>query len=827
MSSRTRLTLCSALATVLVACSLLPLVTPTGWMLQAIALVGMQALAAALARRVPLARPLTILAQLATVLVLLTFTFARDVAVLGFLPGPGALRALGELVTTGVNDVGQYQTPAPVTEGIRLLLVGGVVLIAVVVDALAVTYRNAAPAGLPLLALYSVAAGLSTGGARWLWFVLAGAGYLLLLLAEGRDRLSRWGRVFAGAPAGSGGGSPSFMGGGPGGETATAPVRAGRRIGAMALGIALVAPVALPSLGDGLLGQAGAGGGPGGPGDSTITAVNPLVSLQDSLNQPQDREVLSYRTTAASNSDVYLRIVALDQFDGTEWKPSQRRVEQVRDPLPGPPGLSEAVEADEIRTSVAAARGYRQNWLPLPYPVTSVNIDGRWRFEPEGRTLVGDRGQTTSGVQYQVNSLVVRPTAEQLAQAPPPDSQLQKEYTDVPRSLPRLVASEARRVTAGATNNYQKAVRLQDWFARSGEFTYDTEVTAGTGAKAVERFLKTKEGFCVHFAFTMAAMARTLDIPARVAVGYVPGAAEPDGSWSVGIKDAHAWPELYFEGVGWTRFEPTPSRGSTPAYAQPEFPSTGTDEEDPAARNPAVPTAAPSSSATCDIRAQQRGDCSPEDAAALTGTPDDGFPSGPQLAVGIAVLVLLLLPTLPMLWRMRIRRQRLDVGTTGPAQALAQEQEHEADGERASVRTLAAWQELLDSAWDFGTVPDGSETPRRAVDRIVEERGLEGSAAESARRVAAAVEQVLYAPAPRAVAGLAEDVRGVRAALPVGLSRRTRLRAVLMPRSSVRVLWSAAARWSRTRDRWAAAWAAAVRRVPFPSRPRESTTTPR
>lgn len=100
----------------------------------------------------------------------------------------------------GINDVSSFAIPAPVTPGIKLLLVGGVLLIALAVDAIAVTYDSAAPAGLPLLALYSIAAGLSRGGAQWLYFLLASCGYLLLLLAEGRDRLSRWGRVFGAAP---------------------------------------------------------------------------------------------------------------------------------------------------------------------------------------------------------------------------------------------------------------------------------------------------------------------------------------------------------------------------------------------------------------------------------------------------------------------------------------------------------------------------------------------------------------------------------------------------------------------------------------------------
>ncbi|HBF82528.1 MAG TPA: transglutaminase, partial [Streptomyces sp.] len=107
------------------------------------------------------------------------------------------------------------------------------------------------------------------------------------------------------------------------------------------------------------------------------------------------------------------------------------------------------------------------------------------------------------------------------ATAPRPD--LAREYTQVPRSLPDVVRKTAKDVTAGAGNDYERAVALQDWFAYDGGFRYDTTVTSGTGSAAIERFLRDREGFCVHFSFTMAAMARTLGIPARVAVGFTPG----------------------------------------------------------------------------------------------------------------------------------------------------------------------------------------------------------------------------------------------------------------------------------------------------------------
>ncbi|NEE57127.1 hypothetical protein G3M55_72785, partial [Streptomyces sp. SID8455] len=74
---------------------------------------------------------------------------------------------------------------------------------------------------------------------------------------------------------------------------------------------------------------------------------------------------------------------------------------------------------------------------------------GRWRYEPEGRTLVGDNGQNTGGAQYEASSLIVEPTAEQLAAAGPPPRKLLNEYTQVPSSLPGVVAETAEEVTEG------------------------------------------------------------------------------------------------------------------------------------------------------------------------------------------------------------------------------------------------------------------------------------------------------------------------------------------------------------------------------------------
>ncbi|MFE1447193.1 transglutaminase TgpA family protein [Streptomyces olivaceoviridis] len=781
MSGRARLALCAAAATLMASCALLPLVTEPTWLLQLVPLVAIQTGVGAAARRVPLGRTLTVAAQALVTLMLLTLVFARGHALIGLIPGPDTFRYFADLLQQGTDDVSRYATPAPVTDGIKLMLIGGALLIGLLVDTLAVTFRSAAPAGLPLLALYSVAAGLSGGGADWLWFLVAAAGYLMLLLAEGRDRLAQWGRVFGGAPR-----TP----GGP--EGAVAPVRTGRRIGAVALGVALVAPFALPTINGGLLDAAGTGVGVGGGNGGTISAVNPLVSLRDNLNTNDDRQVLTLRTDSNDISDLYLRIVSLDDFDGTTWKPAQRHIVGVPDKLPTPIGLGSDIERGKVKTTVTAADWYAQDWLPMPYPPSDVKVSGRWRYEPVGMTLVGDRGQTTRGQTYQVTSLDVRPTAQQLAAAPQPPAALRREYTKVPSALPKVVARTAQEITAGASSHYEETVRLQDWFAVNGGFQYDTSVEVGRGPGAIANFLKKKQGFCVHFSFAMAAMARTLGIPARVAVGFAPGTPQADGTVVVNQKDAHAWPELYFEGVGWTRFEPTPTRGTTPSYTQSDTPGSSLPEEAlPSKGASSAPSAAASPSESCAGELRRLQACGSPSAAAVPHHEDGGAGWWWWPLTGLGALLVLAVPLSPLLWRERLRGRRLG----GHARTAG----------GSAAHTLAAWQELTDSAWDHGIAPDESLTARKAADRIVRLGHLDPATGAAVHRVADAVEQVLYAPAPRPAAGTAQDVRRVIEGLRSTVSTGTRLRARFLPRSSVRVLWAVSARWSALRTRIAAA----------------------
>ncbi|MFF4649000.1 transglutaminaseTgpA domain-containing protein [Streptomyces sp. NPDC001380] len=796
MTGRTRLTLCSAAAVMLVSFCLEPLVKPAGWILHAAFLTAAATGVGALGRRLRLPRLLIPAAQVAAVGCLLALGFARDAAVYGLVPGPASVSRLVQVLQGGVNDVGNYGTPAPATPGLRLILVGSVALVAVAVDTLAVTYRRAALAGLPLLALYSVGTGLDDRGPAWLWFLLAAGGYLAVLFAEGQDRMSRWGRVFHGAGSGSGG---PLTGG-------------GRRAGVAALAVALAVPFFLPDLDGGLIAsRLGHGGGRGG---GTITAINPVVSLQSDLNQPDNIEQLSYTTTSKNAGSMYIRVAVSDDFDGVEWRPSPQRVEDVPSPLPDPPGLSGAVERTEVTTRIAVGSHLRQEWLPMPYPASRVDVPGRWRFEPNSRTVVGDNGQKTLGLSYTVTSLDLDPTPEQLRAAAAPPADIAERDLALPADLPDVVRTTARQVTQDADTPYDRAVALQDWFSQSGGFSYNTEVRAGTGIDAITSFLRRKEGFCVHFSATMAAMARTLGIPARVAVGFTSGSPRSDGSWTVGSKDAHAWPELYFEGAGWIRFEPTPSRGTMPDYTRQQTPAApGADDREPRTRPTARPSAGPSTTPGCTVQERRAGECGKPVTAVPKAAPQrSAWPTAAVLAGAAVGLLLLALLLVPMLWRTRLRRIRLRP-VDGGGGSRGGPEGGSGPPELTEAQVIAAWQELVDSAWDLGIAPDGAETPRRTLERIAAAAPLEDGPREAAGRVALATERALYARSAQAPAGLGDDVRAASEGLRAAAGRWTRVRAVVLPPSSVRMVWRVAGRYAAVRDAVRDAWWSARRRA--------------
>ncbi|MDP9395462.1 MAG: DUF3488 and transglutaminase-like domain-containing protein, partial [Actinomycetota bacterium] len=562
MTAQTRLTVASTAATLLVALCLTPLFQTGAWFVPAAALVLATVAACEAARRARVPGALVPFVGLAALVMAATYAFAREHALLWVVPTEDVIRHANALGLQARSDIEEYAAPVETFPGIVFVTALGTGAMALLVDTFAVTMRRAALAGLPLLGLFAVPAAVAPGGVGWVAFAVGAAAYLALLLADSRDRVGRWGRALAT--------SSGRIDGRAVGRVETGPLAvAGRRVGVMAVGVAVLLPVLVPGLDDGFLTGSGNGFGVNGRGNGVVRVDNPIVELKDDLNRDDENvPVLTYRTNQRTSD--YVRMVTLDRFDGTTWQPSKLEVsdrQRVDDGLPSPVGLAEGVASEVVTTSFEAQQ-LESLWLPVPYAAQQVDIDGRWLYDIETWNLFS-ANPLEGGDTYTVESLRIKPTAAQLRSAGAASAAFDR-WLELPEDLPGVIADTARRVTQGRDTAYDKALALQDWLRDTSRFRYDEQAPGGNGSSIIATFLtEERRGFCVHYASAMALMARAEGIPARVSVGYLPGVSTGQGSYVVRAHDAHAWPELYFSGVGWVAFEPTPAArtGAPPAWA--------------------------------------------------------------------------------------------------------------------------------------------------------------------------------------------------------------------------------------------------------------------
>lgn len=139
--------------------------------------------------------------------------------------------------------------------------------------------------------------------------------------------------------------------------------------------------------------------------------------------------------------------------------------------------------------------------------------------------------------------------------------------------LPPAIAQMARQQTLGATTDFERAWLLEHWFRVSGDFVYSTDVSTGHGVLDLEEWLSEpsslnfRTGYCEQFAASMAVLGRALGIPSRVVWGFTPGQVQTqaDGTEVIVVRDnnAHAWVEMWMDGFGWVKFDPTPRGDGT------------------------------------------------------------------------------------------------------------------------------------------------------------------------------------------------------------------------------------------------------------------------
>ena len=776
-----RRTAAAAFAVILASVSLYPIYNGLTWFWAGCASVIVVALTGTLTRlrRLPVA--IVLLAYVVALLLWLNFAFSNAKSLWHLLPTPGSLAALFDIAGQGFNDAAKYAPPVPELRGMVLLAAAGVGIAALLTDFIAVRLGSAALAGLPLLLLFTEPFTLSVSRGFFgtaIAFCASVAGYLALLSSEARDRIREWEHPNPAARD-----EP---------DTRTLAA-AGRRVGFASVVVALCLPLFIPGLHTtrlfggqpGIGGNGGGGGGSGGGGGTGVVGFpDPNTLLTTELQNTSTQLVLTYSTT--NNSDpAYLQLYALDQLtDAQGWRPyaQPESLVPVSPSLPTAPGLTvKDSSVTKQTTTVKFAPKFGSDTtgaLPVPYPATTVKANGTLRAD-KTTLMLFDTGVNFGGMSYQVTSLDEAPTAQTLGAVPPPAPSITAHYLAVPSSYDSLKPL-AQSITKGATSPYGDALALQTYLS-GGTFKYTLKAPTVLSAAALANFLeKTKAGYCQQFSYAMAVLARLLGIPSRVAVGFTSGSPQSSGTWAVTNHDAHAWPELYFQGYGWLRFEPTPWEAGSPGqgtayapaytYQLPATTGTGTSQTLPNAG----PTTAPTGQAA---RLKQ-----------VTAPYPGGFPGSavssgglsPWEIFGLVVAGLVVLTAVaPWCARRVIRRRRWRrravVVLPGADRVRA----------RDVAWAHAAWDELRDDLADYGAASLPSESPRAVAVRAGTGRSFAAPARAALDRIAMAEERARYAPAPSDGSSLRADSAAVRRAIAAAVPREARWRARLLPASVV------------------------------------------
>ncbi len=159
---------------------------------------------------------------------------------------------------------------------------------------------------------------------------------------------------------------------------------------------------------------------------------------------------------------------------------------------------------------------------------------------------------------YAARSALVAPTVADLRQAGTDYPKwVTDRYLQLPANLPQSIRHLGLELTRGLETPYDKAAAITRYLR--SEITYSDEIPAPpSGRDRLEWFLLSwKQGYCNYAASAEVVMLRAAGVPARMVAGFAQGKRDENGFYVVRQRDAHAWPEVYFPGIGWVEFEPT------------------------------------------------------------------------------------------------------------------------------------------------------------------------------------------------------------------------------------------------------------------------------
>lgn len=622
------------------------------------------------------------------------------------LPAARSLEVLGRHLDAGWTVLRTGVAPVAVDPGPLLLAVGGAWLVAMSADWLAFRLDATVGAVVPGLVLFVMAATLGTADFRTtttLGFASTTAAFLLLQHSALLERRRAW---FSGRYLGS----------------VSNALAVGASLGVVAVVVGALAGPAVPGADGAPLVDYRRLGGRRNTASEPISVRNPFVNIgADYLRVPK-RELFTVKVTPSTG--LYYRFAALNRFDGEGWK-LDAVSESVREKLPAdpPPG--------SVRQDYAITGPLVGQWIPAAFEPRSISFRDA-RLMPDLDALFTTR-HDIAGRRYAVGSLLPKNPSSQAqvdATSGPIPRDIAERYMQLPRRLPDEVRAQAAAITQGVTTRFEKAKKLEQFFTEPGRFVYSLDVHAGSGTNAIVAFLRNKIGFCEQFAGTFAAMARSIGLPARVAVGFTtgtPDAADPS-LFHVSTEQAHAWVEAWLSPeLGWVTFEPTPAGfapGMAPVLDGAQPPGQGPSTPPPTATSTAGPPPTPSA-ATATTQSPAT---TPRGRA-----PGSGSSTAWLLGVGIPlVLAALVGAYVGLVLGLKTRRRALLRDAPDPR-----------------VVVTGAWETALDRLADSGMPARPSLTPLELASALPSRRSEE--LAMPVRALAQTYSAARYAPEPPSV----------------------------------------------------------------------------
>ncbi|WP_226671342.1 transglutaminaseTgpA domain-containing protein [Metabacillus litoralis] len=284
-----------------------------------------------------------------------------------------------------------------------------------------------------------------------------------------------------------------------------------------------------------------------------------------------DTEVLTH----ISSDRHYWRVETKDVYTGKGWQASDPDAvkEEITNIQEEFNWVDERVETKQLSSSITINERYKYLHLIYPLGLTSVdtendlplyvnkNIEQISPFPDDEGTREEFLAYT---IDYEIPLYPINEMKKEQTFSNVPEGFIER-YTQLPEDLPQRIRELAEKITEEEENQFDRAKAIEEYLG-SVAFSYEKEDIAIPEGNQdyVDQFLfETLTGYCDNFSTSMIVLLRSIDIPARWVKGYTEGdfvraTSNVSKEYRITNNNAHSWVEIYFEGVGWVPFEPTP-----------------------------------------------------------------------------------------------------------------------------------------------------------------------------------------------------------------------------------------------------------------------------